>query len=375
MRALALLVAALALPAAAQTQETLFPGQSGVELQASLRSAYKPSTVLSSAASKDRLYDTVDRVTVGGQDGVIGLYTGWFVPLDGVPSADPSQDVFNNGVGLNQEHTWPRAEGAECNGGEPPGCDGRAEFDMHHLFPSRVQVNGDRGNLPFAEIVDSQATRWYRDDLSQTTPPSTDLDAWSEILTSGPTSGQAFEPREAVKGDVARALFYFATMYGPTNLSAASLAWFEGQRLTLYDWHVADPITSDDQARSQRVAVFQGGRDNPFVLDSALVRRAWVPEVSVAEAGAPLAGAVELRLVGRHPFRDAARLELRVPRATEARVELLDALGRRLAVLHDGAVAAGALALRVDGAALAPGVYVVTARAGAEVWSQRLVRR
>ena len=369
MRALALALAVLALPAAAQTQETLFPGQSGEALQASLRGAYKPSTVPSSAASKDRLYDTVDRATVGGQDGVVGLYTGWFVPFDGSPNSDPSQDVFNNGSGINQEHSWPRAQGAECGSGTPSGCDGRAEFDMHHLFPTRVQVNGDRGNLPFAEIVDAQATRWYRDDVSQTSPPTQDIDAWSEIR-----SGVAFEPREAVKGDIARALFYFATMYGPTNLSASAEGWFQAQRLTLYDWHVADPITAGDQARSGRVAGFQGGRDNPFVLDTSLVRRAWIPEVNVAGDEGPLAEALSLRLSGRHPFREAARLELRAPRGAEARVELWDALGRRLAVLHEGPVASGALALRVSGVGLAPGVYVVTARVGGDVASQRIVR-
>ena len=149
--------------ASAQTQETLFPGQEGAQLQSSLRTAYKPSSVLSESQSKDRMVDTVDRATVGGQDGAIGIYTGWFVPFDGVPSNDLNQDVFNGGSGLNQEHVWPRSRGAECFGG----CDGRAESDMHHLYPSRVAVNGDRGSLAFAEIVDAQASRWYREDDTQ----------------------------------------------------------------------------------------------------------------------------------------------------------------------------------------------------------------
>ena len=70
---------------------------------------YRPSAVLAEAESKDRLYDSVDSVRVFGRLGVEGLYTGLFVPFDGVPNADPSQDLYNNGAseGLSQEHVFP----------------------------------------------------------------------------------------------------------------------------------------------------------------------------------------------------------------------------------------------------------------------------
>ena len=365
------LALATATMASAQTQETLFPGQEGATLRSSLRAAYKPASVLSSGQSKDRMVDTVDRATVGSQDGAVGVYTGWFVPFDGNPSADPNQDVFNGGSGLNQEHVWPRSRGAECgNSGDPPACDGRAETDLHHLYPSRVAVNSDRGSLAFAEITDTQANRWYRNDDAQSSPPPVaERDEWSEIVLS-----QRFEPREEVKGDVARAMFYFATMYGPTNLNSGDQAWFETQRLTLYQWHVDDPITAADQARSQRVAPFQSNRDNPFVLDSALVRRAWVPEVIVTDEAAPAEPAPALRLAGAHPFRSAGRLALALPAAAPVRAELFDALGRRVAVLHDAAAAAGTLALHVDGTRLAPGVYHARVQVAGQVLAARVVR-
>jgi hypothetical protein len=47
-----------------------------------------------------------------------------------------------------------------------------------------------------------------------------------------------------------------------------------------------------------------------------------------------------------------------------------------VAALYDGPAAAGVpLALRLDGAALAPGVYVVRAAQGAAVVTRRVVRR
>ena len=348
MRTLSLLLALLALPAAAQTQETLFPGQSGAQLLSSIRAEYRPSSV---SGDNDDLYATVDRATVDGQDGVIGVYTGYFVPFDCTPSCDPSQDVFNNSAGINQEHTWPNSL-----------LTGIADNDLHNLFPTQVRVNADRGTLRFAESPDAQTDLWYRGGppYTQTSIPAADIDEYSEIRT-----GQSFEPREDHKGNVARALFYMDAVYD--TQTSGTFPFDQAQRDVLYDWHYADPITAADQARSARVAQFQSGKDNPFVLDSTLVRRAFFPGIVLADDAARGVTSAALRLVGQHPFRDAARLELRVPRAAEARVEVLDALGRRVSVLHDGAVAAGALALRVDGAALAPGVYLVSARLGGDV--------
>ncbi|MEM8558598.1 MAG: endonuclease, partial [Bacteroidota bacterium] len=198
----------------------ILPDLTGDALLSALADAYTPDRVLSSSQSKDRLYDTVDEVTVDGQRGVLGFYTDFFVPFDGQPSSDPSQDVFNNNAGLNQEHVWPRSEGTDNND---------AETDMHHLVPTRVRVNSDRASLPFAEIPDAQAVAWYRFDQTQSSPPATDRDAYSERSTS------AFEPREIVKGDVARMLFYVATIYD-SEVGTRGRGWFDRQLTTLLDW-------------------------------------------------------------------------------------------------------------------------------------------
>ena len=354
----AVLLLAVAASASAQTQTVLFPGQTGADLRASLNAAYSPSQY----GTNDNLYATIDRTTVGGQAGVVCVYTGLFVPFDGNPSSDPSQDVFNNGAGINQEHTFPQSQ---LNGsGSTP-----AESDLHNLFPSQVTANADRGNLPFAEIPDVQTSRWYigAPPYTQTAIPASNVDSYSELRAS-----TSWETREDHEGNVARAMFYMETMY-PEDTGDA---WFAPQLRTLYDWHRIDPITAADQGRSSRVAAFQSGKENPFVLDSTLARRAFFPGIIVADEGGPALASATLRVVGANPFRTEARLDLRLAEGGPVRAEAFDALGRRVAVLFDGSAPAGGFRLTLDGAGLAPGVYAVRVAVGggADVLTQRLVR-
>lgn len=62
-----------------------------------------------------------------------------------------------------------------------------------------------------------------------------------------------------------------------------------------------------------------------------------------------------------NPVAGTARLAVRVAEAGPVRVAAYDALGREVAVLHDGALSVGEHALRFDAAGLAPGPYVVRA--------------
>ena len=349
-------------PAAAQTQQVLFPDESGATLLASLRAAYKPAAgqLQSEGQTKDLMMYPIWTVDEGSGIGVRDVYTGWFVPFQNDPPGNANQEVFLGGAGsgLNQEHVWPRSR---LNGSSSA----TSERDLHHLFPARVDVNGDRGSLPFAEIDDTRTTTWYADGVETSTAPADDRALYSEI------SGSAFEPRESVKGEIARAMFYVAAMYP----DEADLGWFDGQDETLYGWHYLDPADADEAARSAAIAAVQGGdrRENPFVLDSTLARRAFFPEiVFIASDDAPPAG-LALRLDGPTPFRDRTRLTLLLDTPTAVRAALVDALGRTVAVLFDG-TAAGSLGLDVEGRALAPGVYTVRVAGGSDVRTQRVVR-
>jgi hypothetical protein len=163
--------------------------------------------------SGDRLFSLLDNV-----DGsVTCVYTG---ERFAVPGTRPDPDD------LNIEHTWPQSEGADR---EPARC------DLHHLFPTTPASNSARGNLPFGEVTSGVV--------------------WQQ--GGSRASATAFEPRDAHKGDAARAILYFALRYRGAIPA--------DRRALLGRWHEAHPPDAADVARSATIARWQGA-DNPFVV-------------------------------------------------------------------------------------------------------------
>lgn len=74
-----------------------------------------------------------------------------------------------------------------------------------------------------------------------------------------------------------------------------------------------------------------------------------------------------------NPAAASAVLEVAVPQPGDLEVAVFDAVGRRVAVLHDGPASMGTLRLEVDTSALPPGVYVMRASSRSAVTSRRLV--
>ncbi len=232
--------------------QTIFPGLYGQQLIDSLVAHYKPATVL----SYDEARDTLFGVIYNHNDSVTAVYTGYTIYLD--PAQDPSDAAYAQDI--NTEHTWPQSKGAT----------GMARSDMHHLCPSRTNVNSDRGNDPFAEIIDTETDRWYRLDEIRSTIPTQHIDEYSEK----DFDASRFEPREDHKGNVARAMFYFYTMY-KDQADAADPNFFPLQKNILRSWHHLDPADSLEIRRTNLIANYQDGKPNPFVLDSTLVDRAY----------------------------------------------------------------------------------------------------
>jgi hypothetical protein len=88
-----------------------------------------------------------------------------------------------------------------------------------------------------------------------------------------------------------------------------------------------------------------------------------------------LPGGYALIEAGPNPFHTMTALTLTVAEAQAVRAEAFDALGRRVAVLHDGPVAAGTpVRLALDGSALPPGVYVVRMTGTTFAATRRLTR-
>ena len=93
-------------------------------------------------------------------------------------------------------------------------------------------------------------------------------------MPSAPPGANAdsFEPRDAVKGDIARMLFYMDVRYAGAD-GVPDLALVDedsdsgpllGHLCTLLSWHQADPVDDLERRRHGRIAETQGNR-NPFI--------------------------------------------------------------------------------------------------------------
>jgi hypothetical protein len=96
------------------------------------------------------------------------------------------------------------------------------------------------------------------------------------------------------------------------------------------------------------------------------------PDVATGTGTDGLPTAFALAPPAPNPTEGSATVRYDVPRAADVTVAVYDLLGRRVAVLAEGPVAAGRHLLRLDGARLAVGTYVVRMRAGAFVQARRV---
>jgi endonuclease I len=142
--------------------------------------------------------------------------------------------AYNGGAGLNAEHTWPQSKGAV----------GPAKADLHHLFPADCKANSTRGSFPFGVVKNAD---------------------WSEGGSkrgTGIGGATVFEPRDQQKGDTARALLYFYTVYG--HVGSTDTSNFKLEEATLHAWNQADPVDATERQRNDAIYAAQGNR-NPFV--------------------------------------------------------------------------------------------------------------
>ena len=96
--------------------------------------------------------------------------------------------------------------------------------------------------------------------------------------------------------------------------------------------------------------------------------------VGAEPTGGPRAG-LALGDVYPNPLTGAAQLRLALGRAQQVTAEAFDALGRRVAVLHDGVLPAGTdHVLRFDAAALPAGLYVVRVQSAGDVAVRRVTK-
>lgn len=145
----------------------------------------------------------------------------------------------------NREHVWAKSHGF-------PTKSFNAYSDAHHLRPTLVKINSTRSNLDFGEVpggsTDGKGNYW---------------------------SKNAFEPRDEVKGDVARIMFYMVTKYNNVNnlkleltnnvpTSGSTGHGKFGHLDTLIKWHYQDPVSDFERNRNEVVYGYQKNR-NPYI--------------------------------------------------------------------------------------------------------------
>ncbi|MFE8950974.1 endonuclease I family protein [Streptomyces althioticus] len=218
-------------------------GKTGEALKSALNSIISDQTKLSYSAVWDALKETDEDPSNSGN--VILLYSG--------VSRSKSANGGNTGD-WNREHVWAKSHG-DFGTSTGPGT------DIHHLRPSDVQVNSIRGNKDFDN-------------------------GGSAVANGGGslTDSDSFEPRDAVKGDVARMILYMAVRYEgtdgwpdlePNNSVSNGSAPYIGKLSVLKEWHEQDPPDSFEQRRNDVIfESFQHNR-NPFIDHPEWVESIW----------------------------------------------------------------------------------------------------
>lgn len=231
-------------------------GKTGNELKTALHNIIKGNTVLPYTSSEYDVWDALKETDADPNDEtkIILIYTG--------RSEDKSHQ--DNGSGdndsWNREHIWAKSHGF---GGDPRDNPGAAT-DIHALRACDRSVNSSRSNLFFDNGGEAH---------SEATECNYDSDSW--------------EPRDAVKGDIARMIFYMAVRYEgegdePDLEMTNDMSYskdnytepFFGKLATLKDWNTQDPVDDAELARNEKVFEIQGNR-NPFINHPEWVEEIW----------------------------------------------------------------------------------------------------
>ena len=231
-------------------QEIIFPGRHGDSLITELKRYYTPKIVLPYDQARTKLYNEIFLKN----DSLECFYSGYKIQ---VPKGTNLLS-WTAKYGIQTEHLFPRSLGSAAM---------PALGDMHHLVPSKANINTMRKNVPFSEIPDDKTKYWLLYDKVFTRPDQNVIDKYSE------STSNLFEPRESQKGDIARALFYFYTIYS-SSLAQKSHAFFTSMLHDICRWHRIDKVDLPEQNRSMAIARIQSNI-NPFIFDASLPVRCY----------------------------------------------------------------------------------------------------
>eukprot|EP00873_Tetraselmis_striata_P033809 jgi/Tetstr1/454073/TSEL_040992.t1 len=176
------------------------------------------------------------------------LYSGYEI--------DPGERDTEYVSGWTREHVWPKSRGGTA-GGRAAMTTAVAGMgtDAHNLFAADQSVNSTRSNKHFACLPDGEA-------VVDRSPPA----GYDGVLLAK-TCPDAWEPPDAAKGPVARALMYMACAYPDSLRLVDTRSDTPGELGILSDvlrWHREFPPCARERRRNDVVERAQGNR-NPFV--------------------------------------------------------------------------------------------------------------
>ena len=324
------------LQAQQRPQEYIAPNLTGENLLQYIFQEYSVSNPLGYNGARDQMYSSIDKVN--GQ--IIGVYTGYTI------TSNNRTDAFNKGI--NTEHVWPQGL---FDKNEP------MRGDIHHIFPTRIEANSARSNYPFDEIPDNQTDKWFYLSNESNGIPSSNIDLYSEL-----DNGRAFEPREDFKGNVARAIFYFWSVYQNRAVVKDDVSFFNGMKDVLYDWHKRDPVDEMEWNRSLGAEQVQGNK-NPFVHDSTLVDRVYfggqvvTNEYTIQQEFSQ--GQKKIRLLQNYPnpFNPSTTISFELTSPEYIRLSVYTMLGQPVAMLAEGRREAGWYRIAFNANQLPSGIY------------------
>lgn len=172
-------------------------------------------------------------------ENILCIYTGKSIPIANRDTGSAGNNIWN------REHSWPNSHGFSSQ-------DYYAYTDLHHLFASEKNINATRGNKDFNNVKDGNSDEYGN--------------KWNKTY---------FEPRDEVKGDLARAMFYLVVRYDDSNeldLELSESATSSSSNKTgqlgilsvLLEWNILDPVSEEEKLRNEKAYTIQGNR-NPFV--------------------------------------------------------------------------------------------------------------
>lgn len=164
-------------------------------------------------------------------------------------------DATDCNAELNCEHVVPQSL---FDSQEP------MKSDLHHLYPSLAEANSARSNYPFENIPAENVSEWYGKNAITKEQPRFP-GRYSKL-----EKGTSFEPREAAKGKIARAVAYFFMAYPDYFDHLEDVIDAD----TLLHWNVLHPPTAEELEEHDRIVAVQGNK-NPFVVNHLWMVRAY----------------------------------------------------------------------------------------------------